>query len=437
MPQDFFSVSELNNMIRDVLTSGFPRAVWVCGEVQSYDRNKGKPHAFFELVEKDPGSQEVKARTGLVIWANTRPRIEAVLRKAENAFELKDDIEVKFLCRVDFYPGFGQVRLIVENIDPVHTLGKIAQDRQKLIAELSKSGLLQKNKTLALPLVPLNVGLITAFDSAAYHDFIDELGRSSYAFKVYLARALMQGKNAPSSVCAAIAALQSVDQLDLIVITRGGGSIAELACFDSREIVAAIAQSKYPVVTGIGHEINTTIADLAAHTYAKTPTATAQLLVARVREFVQQLEAQWQALKESASGSLQARREHVKDAVTEIRRIWQDLVAGRREHHVRLAEQLRALPLGAAARAREDLLRSSRQLKNTIQLRLQSTVTKIGHCEKLIAMASPANILKRGFSITRSGRGKLVTSALTLKEGQSIRTEFIDGEVESIVAKGA
>ena len=190
MPQDFFSVSELNSMIRDVLTSGFPRAVWVCGEIQSYDRNKGKPHAFFELVEKDEGSQEVKARSGLVIWANTRPRIEAVLRKAENAFELKDDIEVKFLCRVDFYPGFGQVRLIVENIDPVYTLGRIAQDRQKLIAEFSRSGLLQKNKALDMPLVPLNIGLVTAFGSAAYHDFIDELGRSACAFKVHLARAV-------------------------------------------------------------------------------------------------------------------------------------------------------------------------------------------------------------------------------------------------------
>ncbi len=436
MPQDFFSVSELNTMIRDVLTSGFPRAVWVCGEVQSYDRNKGKPHAFFELVEKDEQSHEVKARTGLVIWANTRPRIEAVLRKAENAFELKDDIEVKFLCRVDFYPGFGQVRLIVENIDPVYTLGKIAQDRQKLIAELSKSGLLQKNKTLDLPLVPLNIGLVTAFDSAAYHDFIDELGRGAGAFKVHLARAVMQGKNAAPSVCAAIAALQCVDRLDVIVITRGGGSIAELACFDSREIVAAIAQSRYPVVTGIGHEINTSIADLAAHTFAKTPTAAAQLLAGRVREFVERLDGTWLKLKEAVHADLLARQGHLKDAVSEIRRIWQELVAGRREHHVRLVEKLRALPLGATARAREGLERSSRQLKNTIQLRLQSTVTKIGHYEKLIAMASPVNVLKRGFTITRAGRGKLLVSARDLKEGQAIRTEFIDGEVESVVAKG-
>lgn len=436
MPQDFFSVSELNAMIRDVLASGFPRAVWVCGEVQSYDRNRGKPHAFFELVEKDEGSQEVKARTALVIWANTRSRIEAVLKKAENAFELKDDIEVKFLCRVDFYPGFGQVRLIVENIDPVYTLGKIAQDRQKLIAELSRSGLLQKNKTLSLPLVPLNVGLVTAFGSAAYHDFIDELGRSSCAFKVHIARAVMQGKNAAPSVCAALEALAAVDRLDVIVITRGGGSVAELACFDSKEIAAAIARSRYPVVTGIGHEINTTIADLAAHTLAKTPTAAAQLLVGRVKEYIFCLEGQWLGLQEAANRSLQARQSHLKDAVAEVRRIWQDLVSVRRELHARLAEKLRVLPLGVMASGREASQRASRQLKNTIQLRLQSAVTKIGHHEKLIAMAAPANVLKRGFSITREAQGKLVKSARALKGDQVIRTEFIDGEVESIVAKG-
>jgi len=225
--REFFTVSQLNNLIRDVVTSGFPQAVWVCGEIQSYDRNKGKQHAFFELVERSSDANDVKARLGLVIWANTRPRIEAVLRRAENAFELKDDIEVKFLCRVDFYPGFGQIRLIVEDIDPVYTLGKIAQDRQKLVAELTKSGVLAKNKTQPLGPVPLEIGLITAFDSAAYNDFVDELVQSSCGFHVHLARAVMQGKNCAPSVCAALAAFNAMERLDAVVITRGGGSIAE------------------------------------------------------------------------------------------------------------------------------------------------------------------------------------------------------------------
>ena len=117
--------------------------------------------------------------------------IQEILDKAENAFQLKDDIEVKFLCKVDFYPPHGAVRLIVESIDPVYTLGKIAQERQRLIALLKKKGVLKKNKQLILSDVPLTIGLVTAFDSAAYNDFISELQKSHFAFKVFFVNSLI------------------------------------------------------------------------------------------------------------------------------------------------------------------------------------------------------------------------------------------------------
>lgn len=435
MPEEFFSVSELNAMIRDVLTAGFPRAVWVSGELQGYDRNKGKAHAFFELVEKDESSHELKARVGLVIWANTRPKIEVLLRKAENAFELKDDIEVKFLCRVDFYPGFGQVRLIVENIDPVHTLGKIAQDRQKLVAELGKSGILARNKELELSPVPLSIGLITAFDSAAYNDLMDELGRSGYGFEVHVFKAVMQGKNCAPSVCAGLAAFNAMEGLDAVVITRGGGSIAELACFDSRDIALAVAASRYPVITGIGHEINTSVTDLAAHTFAKTPTAVAQLLVSRVREFILGLDDGSARLKKTAEDYLTGSKTCLKDAAVDLQTGLRQLMTGRREHHARLAERLAAGPLRCLADARGGLVRSKDRLNKTIQLRLQACTIKIGHHQKLIEMAAPCNVLKRGFSITRGKDGRAVRSAAGVAPGQEIHTELADGRIKSIVEK--
>src|SRR5476651_796660 len=218
MSDEFLTVSELNQFIRDVLSSGFPQAVWVCGEIQGYDRGKDKKHVFFELCEKDPLTRDITARIGLVIFAQARPRIDAILKKAENAFELKYAIEVKFLCKVDFYPGHGQVRLIVEAIDPIHTLGKIAQDRQRLISLLKQKGVLDKNKQLRLPDVILKVGLITSYDSAAYHDFISELKRSGYAFKVFMVNAIMQGKNTEVSIIKALSLLEKTDEVDVIVI---------------------------------------------------------------------------------------------------------------------------------------------------------------------------------------------------------------------------
>src|SRR4051812_12225582 len=116
------SVSELNTLIKDVVNMGFPNAVWVCGEIQGFDRNKDKKHVFFDLCEKDAVSQDIVARIGLVIFSGKKIFIEEVLQQTPNAFELKDDIEVKFLCRVDFYPPHGAMRLIVESIDPIYTL---------------------------------------------------------------------------------------------------------------------------------------------------------------------------------------------------------------------------------------------------------------------------------------------------------------------------
>src|SRR4029077_13028465 len=129
--------------------------------------------------------------------------------------------------------------------------------------------------------------LITSYDSAAYHDFISELKRSGCAFKIFMVNSIMQGKNTEGSIIKALKVLEDIGEMDVIVITRGGGSIAELSCFDSEKIALAIALSGIPVLSGIGHEINTTVADLAAHTFAKTPTAIAKFLVERLKEFIE------------------------------------------------------------------------------------------------------------------------------------------------------
>jgi exodeoxyribonuclease VII large subunit len=408
---EFLTVSELNHFIRDVLNSGFPKSLWVCGEIQGYDRSKEKKHVFFELCEKDPATRDITARIGLVIFAQARPQIDAILKKAENAFELKDDIEVKFLCKVDFYPGHGQVRLIVESIDPIHTLGKIAQDRQRLISLLKQKGILDKNKQLPLPEVILNVGLITSYDSAAYHDFISELKRSGYSFKIFSINSIMQGKNAENSVIKALKILEDKGEVDAIVITRGGGSIAELSCFDSEKIAIAIAQLSIPVLSGIGHEINTTVTDLAAHTFAKTPTAIAKFLVERLKEFIEGVDQRAFLLQTRTLGLI-------------------------KNHHQRLAGITQALKRTSAVRfkgSRKSLDDAQEHLKKIIYLRLQNSRTKISQYQKLAQMADPKNTLKRGFSITRSRKGHLIRSIKDVKDIKAITTQLVDGIINSEV----
>ena len=434
MSEESLSVSELNHYIRDVLNSGFPKSVWVCGEIQGYDRGKDKKHVFFELCEKDPATRDITARIGLVIFAQARPRIDAILKKAENAFELKDDIEVKFLCKVDFYPGHGQVRLIVESIDPVHTLGKIAQDRQRLIALLKQKGVLDKNKQLPLPELIIRIGLITSYDSAAYHDFISELKRSGYAFKVSVVNAIMQGKNTEASIINALKVLEGRADVDVAVITRGGGSIAELSCFDSAKIALAIAQSAIPVFSGIGHEINTTVTDLAAHTFAKTPTAVAKLLVDRIRGFLEGVDQRQERVFGLLQQAFKTRRHQLKDSAHFLQTKTLGLI---KIHHQRLAGitgSLQRAPVVKVKESRRSLSETKEHLKKIIYLHLQNSRTKINHYQKLVNMASVTKTLKRGFSITRDDKGLLIRNLKDVKKGEHISTQLVDGHIQSSVS---
>ena len=433
MSDEFLTVSGLNHYIRDVLNSGFPRSLWICGEIQGYDRGKDKKHVFFELCEKDPETRDITARIGLVIFAQARPKIEAILKKSENAFELKDDIEVKFLCKVDFYPGHGQIRLIVESIDPVHTLGKIAQDRQRLIALLKQKGVLDKNKQLHLPEVVLNIGLITSYDSAAYHDFISELKRSGYAFKVFVVNSIMQGKNTEASIIKALKVLGGIKEVDLIVITRGGGSIAELSCFDSEQIAMSIAQSAIPVLSGIGHEINTTVTDLAAHTFAKTPTAIAKLLVDRLKEFVNGIDDRHNRLIVALREGLKDKRIRLKDNAITLQTQTLGLIKSHQQRLSSITEALNRTPARKVKDSRKFLDEAHGHLKKIIYLHLQNTRTKIKHYEKLVLMADPKNTLKRGFSITRSHEGVLIRTIEDAKEVKNITTQLLDGIIKSEV----
>jgi len=428
-----FTVSELNQFIKDVLNAGFPQPVWVCGEIQQYDRNKTKKHIFFELVEKDPQSHEIKARIGLVIFGGQKALIDDILRRSENAFELKDDIEVKFACRVDFYPPHGAVRLIVESIDPVYTLGKVAQSRQKLIALLQEKGVFEKNKSVEFPLVPLKVGLVTAYDSAAYHDFISELQRSGLRFEIYNRNTQMQGKKAEKDVCQALKELSKMEGLDVIVITRGGGSIADLSCFDSQMIAEAVAACPLPVLSAIGHEINTTITDLTAHTFVKTPTAIANFLVLRIQEYLTTMDEKGHDIFELTQTKIKEHKGRLKDDALNLDNHIRHFLKFHHEKLVHFLEVLKHQPkvllkecLRVSKEKRNDLTRS-------VKLRFDNASTQLNNYATMIAMVHPAKTMRRGFSIARRKDGKVVKSIKDISLQDQLRVEVFDGHVDTQV----
>lgn len=433
MPDEFYKVSEINKFIKDVVNAGFPQMLWVCGEIQGYNRNKDRTHIFFELIEKHPESKEIVARIGLVIFAGKKVFIQNILKRSENAFELKDDIEVKFACKIDFYAPHGAIRLVVETIDPVYTLGKLAQERSKLIAFLKEKGILDQNKKCDMPLVPLRLGLITAADSAAHNDFMDELKRSGFAFKIILRDCVMQGKKTEGEVSQAIKELNQLKTLDVIVITRGGGSIADLACFDSQLIAETIAHSRFPVVSGIGHEINTTVTDLAAHTFEKTPTAIAQFLISRVGQYLDLLDERQREILNLAEEKISSEKEKLRRSAMILQTGTRKFVKSRHEKLLRLRELIRHQPVVRLKDQRKLLSDSKKDFVRSIKLRLQNDRQQMAGFEKMIDIVNPVNTMKRGFSITRHKNGKVVRSAKDIRSKEELITEVADGVIKSRV----
>lgn len=432
--KDYLTISELNQCIQEVIQAGIPGRVWVCGEIQGYNRNKTKKHIFFDLCEKDPETQDVLAKIGLVIFFNRKQFLYDILRESGNPFQLKDDIEVKFLCKVDFYTPHGAVRLIVENIDPAYTLGKIAAEKQRLIALLKKNGTLDKNKQTIMPALPLRIGLVTSYDSAAYNDFLSELEHSCFGFKVFYRNALMQGKGAEADICKALNDLYRLSShFDVIVVTRGGGSIADLNCFDSQKIAEIISQSPIPVISGIGHEIDLSIADLAAYTYQKTPTAVAQMLVACVEEVLADIDESGSSLMLLVQEKMRDYSARLKQTAINFQQGIYEYFKVHRHEIVRLEEIIGREPLRILMNRQQALNHARGILLNELKMFFKHEHRRIDHAQRLVDVSDPKNIFKKGFSVTRKKDGALVRSIKDITVNEKIKTHVIDGVIESIV----
>src|SRR4051812_4607960 len=280
-----FTVSELADAVNGVLRRTFSDGIWVRGEIQGFSERGG--HAYFTLGDDTPGRQ---ANLRVQFFANSRMRLRPLLQK--HRLRLADGMKVRIFGHLDFYAPGGSLGLKMSDLDPRFTLGDLAQQRDQVLRRLAADGSLDANGRRRLSPVPLRVGVVSSAGTAAWHDFHDELLRSGYGFHLVLADTRVQGPEAGRRVARAITQLSfhaTQRGLDAIVVIRGGGARNELATFDAEPIARAIAAAPVPVLTGLGHEIDRSVADEVAHTSLKTPTMVAEFLVRRVEAADRQL----------------------------------------------------------------------------------------------------------------------------------------------------
>lgn len=431
-----------------MLRSAVP-ARWLTGEVQRL-RRSGRGHLYFELVEKG-AADDIVAKLEAVVWRSDLEHIERELGRHEQ--RLGEGIEIRCRVQVDFYPPFGRLQIVVRRVDPEFTLGLLSRRRRETLKTLAAAGLLEKNKTLELPQVPMRLALITSFDSAAYHDFVSTLRQSGFGFDVRFFHSAVQGPDAEAGLASAVS-LAGGQDLDCLVLIRGGGSRTDLAVFDSRRLAEALASSPLPVITGLGHEIDESVADLVAHTHAKTPTQAAQLLVGRVET----AEARVEAL---AGRLLRAAREPLAVSRTEIGKLARELAMARYRVSgaaARVSGLGRRFAAGAGGRlesARDRVAGRGSQLRAVSAIRLRQSgvrltelsmraarsstgdlrrqVKHLQGLQRLCRQLSPERTLRRGFSVTRSEDGKVLRSSDEVSPGSRIRTQLASGEIRSRV----
>ncbi|MDD3296591.1 MAG: exodeoxyribonuclease VII large subunit [Candidatus Omnitrophica bacterium] len=434
MSDKIYTVLELNTEVRELIKEKFSGYIWVCGEIQGVRTQPGKNHMYFSLVQKDPDSDRILAQIDANLFAGNRLLIERRIQEAKADFQLKDDIEVKFLCEVDLYTVRGKFNVNIKDIDPVYTLGKVAQNRLKVIEELKKKGIFEKNKLHTLPLLPLKAGLITAHDSAAYHDFINELSLSGFSFKVLAVNCHMQGKLVETDVLRALKIFNRLNpnELDVIIVTRGGGSIADLSYFDNKKIAEAIASSNFPVISAIGHQINTTIADMVSHTSCKTPTKAAQFLIEKIKNFIDILGELQQNIFSRSQELLRQQRQEAEGIAVKIDSLTSRYFRGHREGLLKAGHELSGITGIIFTKEGQQIKAQWHQLKSIAEANLRNNRKNLSYLESKVLLLDPKNVLKRGYSMTLKDN-KVVKSTKDAKKADVIRTVLYDGSLLSRV----
>jgi exodeoxyribonuclease VII large subunit len=434
-PQPILTVSALTRLIKQSLRDAFS-SVWVKGEISSWKR-AGSGHAYLTL--KDPTGPVLDC----VIWSDTRLD-----------FEPRDGMEVEAFGDITVYEARGKYQLVIKEIRPAG-LGALLLALEELKRRLQGEGLFDPGRKRALPRFPRTVGLVTSPSGAAVRDIVKVLRARWPSIRIVLAPVRVQGAGAAEEIAAAIARFDRWGQADVLIVGRGGGSLEDLWAFNEEVVVRAVALSKAPVISAIGHEVDTTLTDYAADVRAATPSNAAELAVrdrdeiarrvvlldGRADRAVRGSLADWRGRLESLTDKYGFR--NVRDVVRIHQQRIDDLMERMRLGVRRYLRAARDLVLAMAGRyglrewprvlgeRRERVESALGRLTPALVDGVHARRTQLHALDDRLRALSPRLVLQRGFCIARAPDGRLVRAADALAIGDRVALEFARGEADA------
>jgi len=450
------SLFELNTRIKNLITDSFRDPFWVVAEINELNINTSG-HCYMELVEKDPSSEHIVARARATVWSSTfrilKPYFETTTGRSFSA-----GIKVLLNARVDFHELYGY-SLNIRDIDPNYTLGDMARQRQETINRLQSEGILNMNRELEFPLLPARIALISSQTAAGYEDFLDQLNENPYGyrFEVALFPAIMQGQQAVASITDALDQIyQNESSYDVVVLVRGGGSQTDLGVFDDYSLASHMAQFPLPILTGIGHEKDESVADMVAYRSLKTPTAVAEFFVDAYITLEQHTTDLADQIIHSIKHHLTTQKKRqdgiymkltsgiqriIYDSNLKLNKLHTEFNPALQKHiylQYRILERY-ADTCGFVTRNHlNQTIRQLSELHNAARgqalLLLKEKKQLLIMHERTMQLLDPTSILKRGYSITYQN-GKAIRDAAELDADKILKTTYSKGYTFSTINK--
>lgn len=431
------SVSELTAQVKILVERQF-QEVWVEGEVSNFRRHSSG-HWYFTL--KDEGA--------MLRCASFRMQNRLI------RFTPEDGLTVRAHGRISLYEARGEYQLLVEYLEPVG-VGALQVAFEQMKSRLASEGLFDLERKRALPLLPRCIGVVTSPTGAAIRDILRVIKRRNEGVSVKIAPARVQGEGAGSEIAGAIALLNRCEEVDVIIVGRGGGSTEDLWAFNEEAVARAIFESRAPVVSAVGHETDFTIADFVADLRASTPSAAAEIVsIAR-----DEIQAQLRGLNEAMEGAvryrllqlqsdlsevsssrafnevparIQAGSQRLDSAIYSLENAFRRAVKLKRARHEKVALRLRDSDVRRGLIERRGALALlSERLKSAGRARVESGGEKLSVQAVRLDALSPLAVLGRGYAIAFDSEGRIVKRAADVSRGSRLRVRLGEGEVECI-----
>ncbi|HIF5687165.1 exodeoxyribonuclease VII large subunit [Vibrio parahaemolyticus] len=437
--QNIFTVSRLNAEVRLLLENEMG-IVWLVGEISNFS---APVSGHWYLTLKDS-----RAQVKCAMFRGNNRRV---------TFKPANGNQVLVKARLSLYEPRGDYQLIIESMQPEGD-GRLQQEFEELKMKLAAEGLFAQTNKLPLPEHPKRVGIITSKTGAALYDILDVLKRRDPSLPVVIYPTMVQGDDAAIQIAQAIGRANSRNECDVLIVGRGGGSLEDLWCFNNEILARTIAASQIPIISAVGHEVDMTIADFVADVRAPTPSAAAELvsrdnshkdqslvakkhkLASAMRYYLAQQKQQSAQLlhrleRQHPSYQLQRQSQQLDELDMRLRRAMQRFIDTRqqaveRKHH-RL--QLNS-PVKHLAQQKSRLERVEHKLLDAMDRKLLTMRHQLEIAAEKLDTVSPLATLKRGYSITQTEQGKVVTSADDVKTGDLLVTRLANGEIHSTVS---